>query len=45
MGSFKEILGSVFENLGVEFYSTEMFFEKWVYINGVEKEKREKKVL
>jgi hypothetical protein len=37
MGSFKEILLSVFENLGVEFYSTEMFFRKWFYVNGVEK--------
>jgi hypothetical protein len=37
MGSFKEILGNVFENLGVEFYSTALFFGKWIYKNGGEK--------
>jgi hypothetical protein len=37
MGTFKEILGKVFENLGVEFYSTEEFFRKWFYKKGAEK--------
>jgi hypothetical protein len=37
MGSFKEILGNVFENLGVEFYSSAMFFRKWLYKNRGQK--------
>jgi hypothetical protein len=30
MGTFKQILGNVFDNLGVDFYFTEMIFGKMV---------------
>jgi hypothetical protein len=43
MGTFQEILGKVFENLGVEFYFTKMFSRKWFYMDGVEKEKRRRR--
>jgi hypothetical protein len=45
MGTFKEILGKVFKNLGVEFYSTKEFFRKWFYKKGAKKETKEEKVL
>jgi hypothetical protein len=45
MGSFKEILGNVFKNLGVEFYSSAMLLENGFIKMEVKKEEREKDVL
>jgi predicted nucleotide-binding protein (sugar kinase/HSP70/actin superfamily) len=44
-GHSKKFWEKFFENLGVEFYFTEVFSRKWFYMDGVEKGENEKEVL